>query len=259
MFKKEIYYIDLFKTLGYVLKNTTPGGEGKYGQKIDQYSKEGNFIKRWESMAHIQQELNTQSSSIAGCCLGKDMFLSAYGFVWRYENEAFDKYRTEKTGTNSMAIIKPIYQIDMEGNIIQKWNCAKEITDVLELNRHHLLHLCRSETLQKKIKKHNIPTYKGFYWSFEENLNFMLKMIEKKSLGQLESFNSRDKRKPVYQIDPSTRLIVKEFTHLGQAAKELNCSHSSISMAALKESKKFKGFLWKYKEDYDKQNNINNA
>ena len=51
-----------------------------------QYDKEGNFIKKWDSITKAEISLhpkNKRSTNIVNCCLGKQK--SAYGFVWRYK------------------------------------------------------------------------------------------------------------------------------------------------------------------------------
>lgn len=63
---------------------------------IDQYSKNGDFIKNYNSFADaIYKVFGTTnhkkySSHITSCCKGNRN--TAYGFVWRYEGEAFNKY-----------------------------------------------------------------------------------------------------------------------------------------------------------------------
>lgn len=63
---------------------------------IDQYSKDGNFIKSFTSFSDAIYEVfndknhKKYSSHITSCCKGNRK--TAYGYVWRYANEPFDKY-----------------------------------------------------------------------------------------------------------------------------------------------------------------------
>lgn len=65
---------------------------------VDVYSKNGEFIKHFVSMADAVYELlgstdhKKYSSHITSCCKGNRK--TAYGFVWRYVNDPFDKYST---------------------------------------------------------------------------------------------------------------------------------------------------------------------
>lgn len=55
-----------------------------------QYSKEGDFIKEWESQKLIQSELGINQSDISSCCTGK--IKSAGGYIWKYK---IDNYPLE--------------------------------------------------------------------------------------------------------------------------------------------------------------------
>lgn len=57
----------------------------KLGKKINQFDKEGNFIKLWDSALLIQKHLGFNNSNIIQCCKGKRK--TAGGFKWRYIDE----------------------------------------------------------------------------------------------------------------------------------------------------------------------------
>jgi group I intron endonuclease len=48
-----------------------------------QFTKNGIFIKRWESASSVARSFNSNRGSIIRCCLGHDK--SHKGFVWKYE------------------------------------------------------------------------------------------------------------------------------------------------------------------------------
>jgi hypothetical protein len=54
------------------------------GRKINQYDKNNNFIKTWNSIADIKRTLNIDNGSIVRCCKG--IKKSAGGFKWEYNN-----------------------------------------------------------------------------------------------------------------------------------------------------------------------------
>lgn len=61
------------------------GIENKNRRVVLQYTKEGIFVKRWESFAQIQQETGYLQGNICSCCRGR--IKSAYGFIWKYEED----------------------------------------------------------------------------------------------------------------------------------------------------------------------------
>lgn len=51
---------------------------------IEQYDKEGNFIKEWKQIVTASKELKINATSIVKCCRKKRK--SAGGYVWKYKN-----------------------------------------------------------------------------------------------------------------------------------------------------------------------------
>lgn len=49
---------------------------------ILQFTKQGEFIKKWDSAMQIERELEIYQSSITMCCKGK--YKSAGGYIWHY-------------------------------------------------------------------------------------------------------------------------------------------------------------------------------
>lgn len=56
----------------------------KRKRKIDQYSKNGEFIKTWPSIKEAGESLNIQKSDITNCCLGYNK--TAGGYIWKHHN-----------------------------------------------------------------------------------------------------------------------------------------------------------------------------
>ena len=58
----------------------------KYGRrlnlKVDQFDKDGNFIKRWPNSRTIHVETKMSDWGISECCRGNRK--TAHGFIWRY-------------------------------------------------------------------------------------------------------------------------------------------------------------------------------
>lgn len=57
----------------------------KQRKKINQYDKNGNFIKCWSSRKDINSELGIPSSTISGCCLG--YLKTAHNYIWKYADD----------------------------------------------------------------------------------------------------------------------------------------------------------------------------
>ena len=53
--------------------------------KINQYDKNMNFIKTYNSLAEVSKEFNVSITSIRYCCLGKNK--TCKGYIWKYLKE----------------------------------------------------------------------------------------------------------------------------------------------------------------------------
>ena len=60
--------------------------------EVNEYSIDGEFIKKWSSINQAAQTKNIPSKHIYYCCMGKNK--TAGGRVWRYEGDDFGKFRT---------------------------------------------------------------------------------------------------------------------------------------------------------------------
>jgi hypothetical protein len=77
----EMYWISQFKTWGFILTNHTDGGEGAYGagqwnnKPVSAYTKDGKFIKSFESQKQCAEYFKTSQSNVKLCVNGKNVLL----------------------------------------------------------------------------------------------------------------------------------------------------------------------------------------
>lgn len=109
---------------------------------------------------------NSSSGNISKCCLGK--MKSAYGYVWRYFDDNFNKYSTPS--------IYLIEQRDiMDGNVISTYSSYHEIFDKYGYDLGTISNCCN---------KHIYSAY-GYHWCFVgEYDECILKKIRQKSVFQ---------------------------------------------------------------------------
>ena len=58
-------------------------------KKVNQYDKQGNFIKTWNSMMDVQRELGIFAISISRCCRG--IVKTAGKYKWKYKIEKLEE------------------------------------------------------------------------------------------------------------------------------------------------------------------------
>ena len=70
----------------YGTRNERIGNTAKRNMKqckvTDQYSLDGTFIRRWDSLEQIYRQLGYNKSNISNCCSGK--YKKAYNCIWKH-------------------------------------------------------------------------------------------------------------------------------------------------------------------------------
>lgn len=186
-FDKEIYYIDKFLKEGIKLKNATLGGEGNRQVTVQQFDINGNFIKLWPSIASIEKELGLSNSHLSSCCKGRSGRKRVGGFVWRYENDSFDKHPSiPHKGINNIKK-KNIYQIDDNGDIIKTWEHSQLIENELGFFRTSINSVCRNIFTIHKQRKIRLRKSNGFHWCYESDKDIVQSLLKSKSIEQVDN------------------------------------------------------------------------
>lgn len=56
-------------------------------KKVNQFTKDGEYIKTWESTREAERILHINHTCISLCCRGNSKHKTAGGFIWRYADE----------------------------------------------------------------------------------------------------------------------------------------------------------------------------
>lgn len=57
-----------------------------FTRPVLQFTKTGEFVKRWNSIQDVQKELGFHNSNITNCCRGN--LKTSYSFIWEYADKA---------------------------------------------------------------------------------------------------------------------------------------------------------------------------
>ena len=137
----RFYGDDLYK---YALPSNIQVAEREYKlTPVDQYTIDGKYIKTFDSMVNACKELKLHQSvsHIAECCMGK--LYTAYGFVWRYKGEPFDKYAEKDKRQRKCKLY------DLEGNLINTFESVKAACFSINLDykkaTSHIISCCKGK------------------------------------------------------------------------------------------------------------------
>lgn len=156
----------------------------------------------------------------------------------KMSNAAKNKTFSNET-RNKMANAKKkiVYQYDLNGNFINKFNSASEAALNTNTNRGNLCACCRNV-----VKQAN-----GFFWSYSFINN--PELIKKYLDGEIifSTIKSRNEKK-VVQMDLDGNDL-KIFNSIKEASEETGISAQEISQACKNPKKITREFKWKFKED----------
>jgi hypothetical protein len=197
--------------------NITNGGSGGVTKKIKiyQYSKNGDFIKEWESSEVASKELNLDSSAIRKVCKG--ILKSCGGFIW-LESKKFDvTYKTNKE--------KNILQYDMSGNFIKEWVSIKDAENYLKIKPY-------SGNIGLVLDKPNRSSH-GYIWLTKcGKIKYKINEYE------------HNLSKKVNQLNDSYNII-KTWDSINNVCENLKIKQSTL-IKYLKLDKKLGGYYWEY-------------
>jgi hypothetical protein len=133
----------------------------KLSKPILQYSKSGNFLKKWDGATQASIFLSKHPSAITECCRG--FRKTAYGFIWRHEDNPYKdkpKYIPKKDKPiKNLPYYHPIDQYDMNGIFIKTWHNTLTASVALQIPKSSI-----SQCLSGKYK-----TSGGFKWIKSSN------------------------------------------------------------------------------------------
>lgn len=120
---------------------------------VDQYSLNGDFIRSYKSIAEANASLGLcrTNSHITECC--KRKLCSAYGYVWRYQNDPYEEIQDRRNVT--------IYKYDKDHVFLKKYNSLKEAC--LDIKNKY------SDTIAGNIRrccKGERKSAYGFMWEY---------------------------------------------------------------------------------------------
>lgn len=122
-------------------------------KKVNQYDLQGNFIKTWESLKSTEQ-LGHTWKCVQNCCVRGDR--QAYGYQWKFYNGNTNNIEPVPRRKD----ISPVYKLDMQGNIIKKYNKMKDACIDNNAKSSNISFCCKNKN----------RTCKGFYWRYEQDI-----------------------------------------------------------------------------------------
>ena len=179
--------------------------------KIKQYDLYGNYIKTFDSISIAEEQ--TSATNISQCALGKRH--QSGGYVWRYENDSFDKFPIERKPTTIRKKYNiPIYEFDFSGKLLQRYDSLYSFPK-------------RQQSNIVKCLNNEISYVKNKIYSYESVLNY----DKLKNIKRIAQYSLDGKLIKIYDS-------VKEARLQSGATKISDCLNNHIKSSG--------GYKWEY-------------
>ena len=249
LFKKEaeqleIELIDKYQTrnpkYGYNLAKGGIGGAAYTGEKhpfskkVYQYNLDGTFIREWENAQRASEELNICVSDIHATCRENNNVRQAGHFIWSYKyKESLEPYTT-KIGWRKY----PIFQLDNNFNIVQRYNCISDVDDTTYI-RENVTNCCVRKSL----------THNGYYWCYEKDFN---NEFVQYAQNRIKNMYKRNFEKEVNQYDEHWNLV-STYLSVKDASDKTSLNPNTIRAYCNRGMNNYgfnsTGFYWRYAKD----------
>ena len=262
------------------------GNKNGTNRPIMQYTKEGEFIREWESAADAEKELGVDASSISAVCQRQKYRNVASGFIWRYKGDDDVAIQYDK--------FSPVVQISKYGERLETFNSVRDAAKAVGVTDGGVTGVC-----MKRPRGYNYAG--GYIWRYEEEYDdnefgyFVNKTFIQMTMNNIfvaeykgthdlvdrggfelvkvlmccrgkrnstngfkwcikeEGLKTRTSRreKPVVQLDKNCNFIA-EYRSAVDAAKKNNLHSTHIADCCIQGLHRTSGgYRWMYKEKYE--------
>ena len=227
----EISYISKYKTLTPDGYNVTPGGSNvscKMGKSVVAYDANGCQCYSFKTIGEASRFFNRDMSHIVRNCDGKSRY--AYGYIWRYAQDSFDKFPTD--------INQEILDLSSGKITINKYDASSlELLGSYSCISDGLKSIGRndggSSITQCLTNKRN--TAFGYIWRYSNS------DIDSRKTG-----NVHEKSVDVYNTDG---ILIGTYKSLSDAIRYYNLednAHSNIVACCNGRYKSAYSYVWRY-------------
>ncbi len=206
----------------------------KRNKEVTQFNNSGRPINYFKSIKEAASHCKISSSMI--CSALKSNFLSkAGGCFWSYGHQNSDIELAEykrRIHSNQKQLQHPVTQFNTLGKRLRDFSNIEEAANFVHRTSYEIRDALRGK----------ITTCAGFIWRRGISKNDLnIKEFKNKIIKSLNGYP-----KEVYCISTITKKVLKKYSSISAAAREMNCNVSDITRATKKTGYTCKGYHWKF-------------
>ena len=219
----ERFYIEFYNTYrnGY---NENKGGVGGHNAKsIVMLTKEGEFVKRYDSAADAKCD-GFSDSNVLMCCKKEHRQQLCKGYRFMFEDEYLENGAEPYIEIPKIVHTKKVVQCDLQGNFIAEYESVQEASEKTGTHRPSL-----SLNLSKRYKSAN-----GFIFVYADEY----------PIKDMNEYEVKRKGKKIFQLDKVSGEILNEYDSIADAGRALGKNYKAIHKVLDDENKTAYGFKW---------------
>lgn len=138
-----------------------------HGKAVMQLDKNGIIIAEYSTISEAARVIGVGADGIASCCRGKTQ--TASGYQWIYQKD----YDPNKSYIFVNRRIKPVVQIDKDGNFLKEYQSISEAEKETSIDNRFISMVCKNKR----------RTAHGFRWMYKEDYD---SLTQQKDLNEIE-------------------------------------------------------------------------
>lgn len=208
------------------------------GMPVCQFDLDLNFIREYPSAKLASEITGIFHSMILGCCNQLVGYKTAGGYVWIFKSDIpninFDEYRKR---LQHEKLPKPVCQFSLSMEFIAEYDSIGQASKVTGIRSSNI-----SLAASGKQKQAS-----GYIWIFKEDLENM-------SFEEIKIWKAYKKPccRAVYKFSLDM-ILIEEYESRADAAKSIGITPQAIGYACNSETHESHGYLWWFKDDYEKE------
>lgn len=222
-------------------------------KKVLQFTLSGHFVREWDSIVEAEEAMAVAKPGIRSCCYGT--YRQSCGYMWRFRDD-FDvipdkidpvrpviqrpfpnltpeqKEKAKKVHFEKYA--QAVYQFKFDGSFVAEYPSIRDAAKAINGDAATVCNACRNTKVKSAY---------GYLWRYKKEIPYPEKGIEPyvQELGP---------RKTVLQLKWDG-TVLKEWHCAKDVADYYGVCRNSVYLALAGKLQLLKGYVWKYKNEYD--------
>lgn len=213
------------------------GSDSKY-KRAKNLSLRTDYFKKIINKSKYKLDIVFDGLSWEDACLKEIELISLYGRKDLGTGTLVNFTNGGEGRKGSQNKITPVYQIDLQGNIIKEWINIETICKELKVHRQSLY----------AVLNEKVWTCKDFIWVYKEKYNktYVQEIVFKINKNKERVKNGLRKSGKIYQYDLNNNFI-NEFSSIKEASLKTNTRYSCICCCVnnINKRKIANNFIWK--------------